>query len=171
MTKLALIYHASLRTCKVTRLFKILKSYVKMSGETTKQYWCPSIFTNLFEICPKDWRKMSFWRGRLWDAMTLQKYQNTRDHGKLTLISGIRLTSAALLVPLISSAVGASVLASTSDILLRFVIILLEWRKVDGQWCLSYTESFGLERQRIALRWLADEEMLLSCHWSRNFER
>ena len=69
---------------------------------------------------------MSFWRGRLWDAMTLQKYQNTRDHGKLTLISGIRLTSAALLVPLISSAVGASVLASTSDILLRFVIILLE---------------------------------------------
>ena len=69
---------------------------------------------------------MSFWRGRLWDAMTLQKSQNTRDHGKLTLISGIRLTSAALLVPLISSAVGASVLASTSDILLRFVIILLE---------------------------------------------
>ena len=69
---------------------------------------------------------MSFWRGRLWDAMTLKNYQNTRDHGKLTLISGIRLTSAALLVPLISSAVGASVLASTSDILLRFVIILLE---------------------------------------------
>ena len=69
---------------------------------------------------------MSFWRGTLWDAITFQNYQNTGDRGKLTLISQITLTSAALLVPLISSAVGASVLASTSDILLRFVIILLE---------------------------------------------